>query len=104
MRPAQLTLFNKEQTEKRQWSCKQKRPSSQQLPGILKKNPLGINFLSKFRLLPEPDLLLTIVILLESAISDNTKEIRTIGSDSPDNILMDVFTIQSEAYNRDHFA
>jgi len=32
VRPAQLTLFNKEQTEKRQWSCKQKRPSSQQLP------------------------------------------------------------------------
>jgi len=32
VRPAQLTLFDKQQSEKGLWSCKQKRPSSNQLP------------------------------------------------------------------------
>lgn len=32
VRPAQLTLFDKKQSDEKQWSCKQKRPDSQKLP------------------------------------------------------------------------
>ena len=43
VRPAQLTLFNKEEHHK-QWSSKQKRPVGQQLPGKWKNIALELIF------------------------------------------------------------